>query len=126
MNDVVGLIDEELKTALENISGKKINGTFQTTAEMLHAFNDLYTCKVTFDVVDSKAAPVTGATITVKSGDTVITPGADGKYTLEAGSYTYDCVADGYTDITGTSFTIAATDITRGTKSITVTMTATA
>ena len=125
MNDVVGLIDEELKTALENVSGKKINGTFQTTAEMLHAFNVLYTCKVTFCVVNSESEPVTGATITVKSGDTVITPGADGKYTLEAGSYTYDCVADGYTDITGTSFTIAAEDITRGTKSIAVTMTAT-
>lgn len=120
-----GLIKDELKKALQNISGKTLEGSHSTTAEMLHAFNALYTCKVTFDVVDSEAAPVTGATITVKSGDTVIMPEDDGKYMLEAGSYTYDCVADGYTDITGTSFTIAAEDITQGAKSISVTMTAT-
>lgn len=121
-----GLIKDELKKALQNISGKTLDGSHATTAEMLHAFNGLYTCKVTFDVVGSESAPVTGATITVKSGNTVIMPEDSGKYMLEVGSYTYDCVADGYTDITGTSFAIAAEDITQGTKSITVTMTATA
>lgn len=120
-----GLIKDELKKALQNISGKTLDGSHATTAEMLHGFNNLYTCKVTFNVVDSDAAPVTGATITVKSGDTVIMPEDDGKYMLEVGSYTYDCVADGYTEITGTSFTITAEDITQGTKSISVTMTAT-
>lgn len=120
----VGLLNDELKAALQHISGKKIEGTFQTTAEMLHAFNEVYICKTAFDVLDGDGAPLKNAVVTVKSGDTVIEPQANGMYNLEAGSYKYDCTCEGFTDISGTSFTISASDVTRGSKSITVTMTA--
>lgn len=118
------LIKDELKKALQNISGKTLAGSQATTAEMLHAFNELYICKVKFDVIDGDAASIEDAVITVKSGDTVIAQEDDGKYYLPAGSYTYDCTAEGYTAITGTELKIAAADVTRGTKSVTVTMTA--
>lgn len=124
MTNAVGILNDELRTALQNVSGKTIDGNFQTTAEMLHAFNGLYVCKTKFDVVDSEAAPVTDATITVKSGDTIIEPNDDGKYSLGAGSYKYDCAAEGYTAVTDVAFTISASDVTRGSKSITVTLTA--
>lgn len=124
MANAVGLIDKELKEALENISGKTITGNFQTTAEMLHAFNDLYACKTTFNVLTSDGAPLTGAEITVKQNGEIINKHSDGKYYLKAGSYTYDSMCEGYTDIVDTAFTISSSDVTRGTKSITVQMTA--
>lgn len=120
----VGLLNDELRAALQHISGKKIEGTYQTTAEMLHAFNDAYICKTAFDVLDGEGAPLTNAVVTVKSGDTVIEPQDNGMYNLEAGTYKYDCECEGYTTISGTSFTISASDVTRGSKSVTVTMTA--
>lgn len=124
MDNTVGLLNDELKTALQNATGKKIEGNFQTTAEMLHAFNALYVCKTTLNVLGTDGVPLLDAVVTVKSGDTVIEPQSDGKFYLDAGSYTYYCTCEGYTDITGTSFTISASDVTRGTKSVTVQMTA--
>lgn len=122
----VGLLNDELKTALEHVSGKTLTGTFQTTAEMLHAFNKTYACEVTFDVLTADLEPVE-ATVTVKTSDgTVIEPESDGTFDLEAGSYKYDCVADGYTSKTNVSLTISSTDVNNGTKSVTVTMTASA
>lgn len=126
MYNKVGLLQDELRSALQHVSGKTIDGNYQTTAEMLHAFNGLYVCKTSFDVVNSDATPLPEAVVTVKSGDTVIEPQSDGKYLLETGSYKYDCTCEGYTDITGTAFTISASDVTRGSKSVTVQMTATA
>lgn len=124
MADAVGLIDKELKEALEHISGKTIVGTFQTTAEMLHAFNNLYACKTTFNVLTSEGAPLTGAEITVKQDGEIFNEHSDGKYYLKAGSYEYNCTCEGYTDIVGATFTISESDVTRGSKSITVQMTA--
>lgn len=126
MQDAVGLLTDELKAALQHVSGKSIDGTYQTTAEMLHAFNNMYICSTVFDVVDtSTLSPLTDAVVTVKSGDTVIEPQANGRYGLEAGTYTYSVTCDGYTDITDASVTISASDISRGSKSVTVKMTAT-
>lgn len=124
--EAVGLLNDELRAALQHISGKTIEGSFQTTAEMLHAFNSAYICKTAFDVMGAEGAPLKDAVIAVKNGDTVIEPQSDGRYALEAGTYAYDCTCEGYTDITGTSFTISASDVTRGSKSVTVTMTAVA
>lgn len=126
MDNKIGLLTDELKAALEHVSGKTIDGTFQTTAEMLHAFNESYVCKTRFDVFDAEGSPLTGATVTVKKGDTVIEPQADGRYYLEAATYKYSCTCEGYTDITDTSLTISASDVTRGSKSVTVQMTAAA
>lgn len=124
MNNKVGLLTDELKEALEHVSGKTIEGNFQTTAEMLHAFNGSYTCNTRFDVFDGEGAPLEGYTLTVKNGDIVIEPQSDGRYYLEAGTYKYSCTCEGYTDITDTSLTISASDVTRGSKSVTVQMTA--
>lgn len=124
MNNKVGLLSDELKAALENVSGKKLDGNYQTTAEMLHAFNNSYKCKVTFDVLTAELEPVE-AVVTVRTSDGVeIAPESDGKFNLDAGSYKYDCIADGYTPKTNVALTISETDVTNGTKSVTVTMSA--
>ena len=119
----VGLLTDELKTALEHVSGKSIDGSFQTTAEMLHAFNSSYKCKVRFDVFNNEGSPLEGYTLTVKQGEEVIEISSDERYYLEAGTYKYSCTCEGFTDVTDTELTINASDVSRGTKTITIQMT---
>lgn len=121
----VGLLQDELKKALEHVSGKTLNGSFQTTAEMLHAFNSSYEqCSVAFDVMATDLTPLENYTLTVKQGDTTIEPGASGYYDLSVGTYTYDCICDGYESKAGVEFTVNDADVERGTMTVSVKMTA--
>lgn len=125
MNEI-GLLQDELKRALEHVSGKSLNGKYQTTAEMLHAFNSIYeACSVAFDVMATDLTPLEGYTVTVKSNGETITPGEGGYYDLPEGTYTYDCICDGYDDLTDVEFTVNDADVERGTMTVTVKMTAT-
>lgn len=117
---------EALKNVLEKITGKTLEGEYVTMVDMLTAFTGLFKCKVTFDIVDSSTAyPLEDAVLIVKdtNGNT-LTPGADGKYNLEEGLYTYDCTCEGYTDKEGVSVSITSSDIENETKSVTVAMVA--
>ena len=72
-------------------------------------------CEVTFSTTPENA------TIVVKDSESeTVSPDASGKYYLTAGSYTYDASAEGYTAKEGQSLTIAAGDVTTGTKTVTV------
>ena len=53
-----------------------------------------------------------GATLLVKSGDTVQTAQSDGSYLLPAGNYTYSVTAPGYKNLTDQAFTVADADVT--------------
>lgn len=73
-------------------------------------------CAVSFTLTPS------GATLVVKDNGVAVTP-VEGVYNLKAGSYTYDASAEGYTSVTGESFTVSSEDVTTGTKTIVVTLT---
>lgn len=115
---------EALQKALEKITGKTLDGEYVTMVDMLTAFTGLFTCKVTFDIVDSSTAyPLDDAVLTVKDANAnTLTPGADGKYNLEEGSYTYDCTCEGYTNKEGVTVSITSSDIENETKSVSVAM----
>lgn len=74
------------------------------------------TCEVTFEPTP------TNANIVVKKSGTVVKADAQGKYHLGAGSYTYTASATGYTTQTDVALTISASDVTTGTKEVTVTL----
>lgn len=74
------------------------------------------TCEVTFEPTP------TNATIVVKKSGSVVNPDAQGKYHLSADSYTYTASATGYTTQTDVSLTVSASDVTTGTKTVTVTL----
>lgn len=74
------------------------------------------TCEVTFEPTP------TNANIEVKKGTLNVKPDANGKYHLGAGSYTYTASATGYTTQTDVALTISASDVTTGTKEVTVTL----
>lgn len=74
------------------------------------------TCEVTFSKTPSNANIVVS-----KSGVTV-NPDASGKYHLGAGSYTYTASATGYTTQTDVALTISSSDVTTGSKTVTVTL----
>lgn len=64
----------------------------------------------------------TSATIVLKSGANTVAPEANGTYNLAAGSYTYTASADGYVTKTDEALTVAAGDVTAGTKAVNVTL----
>lgn len=74
------------------------------------------TCEVTFEPTP------TNADIVVKKGAVTVKADAQGKYHLSAGSYTYTASATGYTTQTDVSLTISSSDVTTGTKEVTVTL----
>lgn len=75
------------------------------------------TCTVTFSTTPA------AATIVVKDSESqTVTPTSAKVYSLEAGSYTYTATADGYTTIENASLTVSSSDVTTGTKTVTVTM----
>lgn len=115
-------IVDALQHALENISGKSFPAdSYGNIVDMLNAFNKNYECIVTF------AKTPTTADIVVKDANgNVIDVNDDGTYTLKAGSYKYTATADGYTSKEDQTLTVSASDVTTGTKSVTVTLTASA
>ena len=75
------------------------------------------TCTVTFSTTPE------AATIVVKDSQSqTVVPTSAKVYSLAAGSYTYTATADGYTTIENASLTVSASDVTTGTKTVTVTM----
>lgn len=111
------LLKDELKEALENITGKSISDA-STTAGMLQNFNALYRCKTTFSVT-----PNTATVVVEDANGNVVTINGDGTYHLDVGSYTYCVSATGYTSITDKALTISQSDVTTGTKTVTETLT---
>ena len=108
----------ELAQALQNVTGKDIDGTnYDTIGEMLHGFNAKYTCIVTF------ATTPEDATVVVKQGETIIAPETDGTFALKEGSYTYTISADGYFSLADQALTITNAEETTGTKTVTKSLT---
>jgi len=106
---------EELAKALQNLSGKDVP-TAHTTTGMLHAFNLLYTCIVTFVLAPEDA------TLVVKKDGVIVTPEDDGTYALTEGTYTYSVTKDGYIGKIDQELVITNADETNGTKTVTVTL----
>ena len=73
-------------------------------------------CSVTFALT-----PETATLVVKDSSSNTVNP-VNGIYYLEAGSYTYTASAEGYTSQEDQSLTIAAGDVTTGTKTVTVTL----
>lgn len=74
------------------------------------------TCEVTFSTTP------TNADIVVKKSGAMVSPDASGKYHLGAGSYTYTASATGYTTQSDVALSISSSDVTTGTKTVTVTL----
>lgn len=109
---------DEFGMALQNLSGKSIDGAeHETIGKMLHAFNALYTCIVTFSKTPADAVVV------LRKGMTVIAPEEDGTYALKEGTYSYTASADGYFPKAATALTITNADETTGTKEVELTLT---
>ena len=84
-------------------------------------------CRTTFAAKDSVSEEaITGFTIVVKKGTTVIAPNTAGGvvYDLPAATYSYTISKDGYVTQTDVELIIAAGDVTTGTKTITVSLVA--
>ena len=110
-------ITDSWQELLQNITGKTVNGSYNTMDELLRAYNNKYVCDVTFSTTPA------GATVVVKQGTTVIAA-ENGHYYLKEGNYTYDASAEGYTSKENQSLTISNSDETTGTKTVTVTLSA--
>lgn len=104
---------DELAKVLQNLSGKSVP-TAPTTSRMLHAFNLLYLCVVTFTLA------TTDATLVVKKGTEVVVPEEDGTYALTEGAYMYSVTKPKYTGLIDVALTISNTDETNGTKAVSV------
>jgi len=111
----MGNFKKELIQAFQNATGKGVTADdYRTTADALHAFNNLYTCIVTFTLATE------GASLVVKKSGVVVPPEGDGTYALKEGSYTYDVTKAGYTGKLNQALTISNTDETNGTKAVSV------
>lgn len=113
-------LKDELKEALENCSGKVIEGEHDTIAAMVHAFNGLYK-----GIVVSFVKTPANANIVVKDAQgKTVAPEANGTYRLAEGVYSYSATADGYTPVEDQELILTATDVAAGTKTVTVTLVA--
>ena len=118
MNDKY--IVDALQHALENVSGKTLPAnSYGNIVDMLNAFNRKYVCVVTF----TKTPAEMDFSIKDANGN-VVTANDDGTYSLKAGTYKYTATADGYTSATDVTTTISVSDVTTGTKTVAVTLTA--
>ena len=112
-------IVDALQHALENISGKTfLADSYGNIVDMLNAFNKNYECIVTFTT-----EPTTATIVVKNTSGNVIAANDDGTYTLKSGSYKYDVSADGYESKENVTLTISSSDITAGTKTVSVTLT---
>lgn len=109
------LTKDALHKVLQNVTGKSIaDKHYETTLDVLNAYNALYECTVTFALTPSTA------TVVVKKAGVVVTANEDGTYSLKEGSYTYDVSNAGYVAKTAQALTITNADETTGTKTETV------
>lgn len=118
MNDKY--IVDALQHALEYVSGKTFPAdSYGNIVDMLNAFNRKYVCVVTF----TKTPAEMDFAIEDANGNVVVS-NDDGTYSLKAGTYKYTASAEGYTTQTDQTVTISASDVTTGTKTVAVTLTA--
>jgi hypothetical protein len=112
------LTKNALQKILQNVTGKSIAVKhYETTLDVLNAYNALYECVVTFSLTPSTAKLV------LKQGTTVIEPNEDGTYSVKEGTYTYDVSNAGYVSKTAQSLTITNSDETTGSKTVEVSLT---
>lgn len=119
MNDKY--IVDALQHAFENVSGKTFPAdSYGNIVDMLNAFNTKYECVVTFVPPEDKTIKKVYVVDTAKKK---IPANADGTYSLRAGSYTYGgtvALGNSLTTIMDKTLTISDTDVTTGTKSVTL------
>lgn len=112
------LTKDALHKALQNVTGKSIaDKHYETTLDVLNAYNALYECTVTFALTPSTA------TVVVKKAGVVVPANDDKTYSLKEGAYTYDVSNAGYVSKLAQALTITNTDETTGTKEVAVTLT---
>ena len=114
-----------VKEALENLSGKKLpDKGYTELADVYSDFNDLYTCKVEFNIIKGTPsdAPVKIDVRDSKGGK--MHADENGKYHLKAGNYTYNVAAVGFVPQTKQPLVISDSDVTDGTKIVNVTLVA--
>lgn len=112
------LTKDALHKVLQNVTGKSIaDKHYETTLDVLNAYNALYECTVTFALTPSTA------TVVVKQAGVVVPANDDGTYSLKEGSYTYDVSNAGYVSKLAQALTITNADETTGTKEVTVALT---
>ena len=112
------LTKDALHKMLQNVTGKSIaDKHYETTLDVLNAYNALYECVVTFALTPSTA------TVVVKKAGVVVTANEDGTYSLKEGAYTYDVSNAGYVAKTAQALTITNADETTGAKTETVALT---
>lgn len=123
----MGKFNDELHTALENISNK----TFEkgrTAGETLKNLNTAYipVCTTTFSAKDSVSEEaITGFALVVRNAaEEFVFPKTEGGliFDLPAGTYTYTISKTGYTTKSDVDLTISASDITTGTKAVVVSL----
>ena len=112
------LTKDALHKVLQNVTGKSIaDKHYETTLDVLNAYNALYECVVTFALTPSTA------TVVVKQAGVVVPANEDDTYSLKEGSYTYDVSNAGYVSKLAQALTITNSDETTGTKTETVALT---
>jgi len=125
----MGKFNDELHTALANISNKTF-GKGLTAGETLKNLNTAYipVCVTTFSAKDSVSSEaVTGFALIVRNGaGEFVFPKTEGGliFDLPAGTYTYTISKTGYTTQTDVELTIATSDVTTGTKAVSVSLVA--
>lgn len=111
------LTKDALHKVLQNVTGKSIaDKHYETTLDVLNAYNALYECVLTFALTPSTA------TVVLKQGTTVIQPNEDGTYSVKEGTYTYDVSNVAYTSKLSQALTITNADETTGSKTETVSL----
>ena len=118
-----------VRAFIKQVEGYEIPSSYESVGEVLERYAEIEEglIKVAFSCKISGTA-TTADSITVKTGATVgsgteVEAGTDGKFSCKQGTYNYSVVKDGYTTVTGT-FTISASDVATGSKTIDVTLVA--
>lgn len=112
-------IATELNELLNKITKKTKATKANTILDVISHYNDQYKCIVTF-----AKTPETATIKVFDSNGKEIGANANGKYSLDVGNYTYNAKNTGYVSKTEQSLVITSADVTTGTKTVTVTLTA--
>lgn len=107
------LTKDALHKMLQNVTGKSIaDKHYETTLDVLNAYNALYECTVTFALTPSTA------TVVVKQAGVVVPANEDETYNLVADTYSYTISAEGYVTQTDVELVVNSGDATTGTKTV--------
>lgn len=123
----MGKFNDELHVALENISNKTFDKGI-TAGETLKNLNIAYipVCVTTFSAKDSVSSEaITGFALIVRNeAEEFVFPKTEGGlvFDLPAGAYTYTISKTGYTTQTDVELTISTSDVTTGTKAVSVSL----